>query len=756
MTPPDPPPATPAPAPAAGPAPAPGGPAAPAPGTPDPGGASSAPEQAAPKPAAPDVTPDGELKTTVDSSDPQAAQVDGRAGRQRQRNMENARLKIVGDMVAGNKTVFTLGDEQPAPLQTLGALMSEPVRRAFVEPDGWAGVRRAIGDKRVIVLRAQPGHGKSAAAIRLLQSPPDRRIFNIDRNVDLRRLGHWLETDAKSDDPLPRSSGFLLCEPLAWGDLPSWVLDKLETTLHDIDARLIITITTDAAAADADLMRYVVALPAPREQSVVLTAHLSWQLRKPTDATEKLLADPELAEFTGQVFAADRSMKAAADLAQMIGLNLDGATVDITRLRQRWAERATEDFEIWFGGLPDVPTRCLAIALAVLNGLPFEMVVFAADCLAEMLDGPHEGADGGDPRPPWRDPFTTTRVELLRLLRAQVSTATVRGPFGNAPAEVMEYVAKDYARDVLSRVWCEYRIQRPLLNWLQLLAENKSEEVRIWAGTALGLFATHSFDFVYRLALAPMGASEKFWLRDVAANALSLPAEDPRMRPLVEAVVAGWYHDAANRAGQATAARVWGVALGVHDPDRALNALERLTTVDDRRVARGIGDSMADLLLADEDGNAARVLRRVGSWLHDDRRLLTGAFVFLWLAENLTAEAEGEVTWPWLLRAADRDHHGRTRDQLLKMWHRVLLSGLLAVTTGRALARWADLAEADENVRTAFARMLAALPSSTGWPDPVELNLRAHLTQWRDPENLQPKTLTAYAVEAELAKRNGS
>ncbi|MGS2619254.1 hypothetical protein ACVCAH_32735 [Micromonospora sp. LZ34] len=743
-----------APAPAA-PAPAPNGPAPAAPASDDKADLPASGQPPTQKPVLPDATADGKVKTTVDSADPDASRVEGRAGRQRQRSIENARVKVAGDMVGGDKLVFALGDAEPAPLQALGAWMSEPVRHAFVAPDGWDTVRSTVGDRRVVVLRAEPGHGKVAAAIKLLQSPPDRRIFNLDRNVDLRRLGHWLETDAKSDDPLPRAAGFLLCEPLAWGQVSAWVLQQLETTLEAIDARLVLTVTADATLGDPDLTTYVVTLPPPREQTAVLAAHLAWSLGRPQAAAERLLAEPELAAFTVRVFAADQSMKAAADLAVMIGQELDGATVDLKRLERRWAERATEDFEIWFGGLPDVQSRCLAIALAVLNGLPYEMVVFAAGRLAERLDGPHDGADGDNPRPPWRDPFSAARGELLRLLRARIRTTTVRGPFGSAPAEVMEYVGEDYASAVLTRVWREYRIQIPLMLWLRDLADNPSEDVRIWTATALGVFAKQAFDFVHRNAVALMGIDDKFWLRDVAANALSVPAADTRMRPLVESVVAGWYGNENNRLGQATAARVWGTALGGHNPDRALNALERLTTIDDRRVAQGIADSLADLLLADEQGNATRVLRRVGSWLFDDRRALSGTFVFLALAENLTSEpAGGTGTWPMLLFIADQ--RAALRDKLLAMWHRVIQSGLLADTTARVLARWADLAEADADVRSALANMLAALPGTVGRFDPVELNLRSQLSQWLAPDNLQPKTLTAYAVEAELAKRNGS
>jgi hypothetical protein len=698
----------------------------------------------------------------VDSADPTATGVDGGAGRQRQKNIENARLKVVGDMVAGDKFMISLGDGEPAPLQALATWMSEPVRHAFIEPPGWADVRAAAGDRRVVVLRAAPGHGKVAAAIRLLQSPSDRRIFNLDRNIDLGHMKHWLETDAKGDDPLPKGSGFLLCEPLGWEQLQAWVLQQLETTLERLDARLVLTLAANTPLPDTELLPYIVALESPPEQAEILAAHLSWWLRESRTAADQILAEAGLAVFVKDVFATATSMKTAADLAVMISQELDGATVNLAKLKRRWNERATEDFEIWFGGLPDVPTRCLAIALAVLNGLPYENVVYAAQRLAARLDGPRKTNEGGGP--PWRNPFASTRREMERLLRAQIRPAAVRGPFGVAPAEVMEYVAEGYAGAVLERVWREYQVQSELLSWLRDLAENRSEEVRIWTATAIGLLSTQAFDFVYGLVLRPMSIEDKFWLRDVVANALSVPAADARLRPMVEAVVGQLYGNTVVPLGQATAARVWGVGLGTADPERALTALERLTTIDDRRIAQGIGDSLADLLLADETGNAVPVLSRVSSWLYDKKRKLTGEFVFLLLARNLTAEPvaggrgeRGAVSsaapgaWPMLLMLADQRRE--LRDGLIGMWWVVLCSGALSVTTEQVLARWADMAEADAGVRTAFARMLAAVPARGDRAEPL---VRYHIKKWRSVDNLQPKPKTAYEVEAALNARNGT
>ncbi|AGL18925.1 hypothetical protein [Actinoplanes sp. N902-109] len=769
------PPAT-APAPAPAPGPSAAGPAAGQPGPaaapPATGGKSSAGPATGNPAGAPPADPGGSPATpdtSLGSKDRRATGVDLLSAGQRRVNLRQAESMLFGgDLVGGNKYVMLQGGGEPAPLQRLAAWLSDPVRHAFVPPQRWDDIHAEAAGKRIVVLRAAPGYGKVAAAIRLLQGRPDSRIYNLDRTVDLAGLGHWLDTDARGDDPLPRGSGFLLCEPEGWHRVPGWVLQQLEVALDRIDARLVLTLPAGTALLDKDIVPYVVPLHAPPDQSAVLAGHLTWRLGGSEDTVARILRDKALAELVEEAFTGDPSMKVAADLAVMISQVLDGATVNLDKLRKRWAERTTEDFDIWFGGLPDVRTRSLAISLAVLNGLPYESVVRAAQRLSDRLDGPPAIVADARALPPWRDPFAGTRRELLRLLRAQVRPAVVQGAWGAAPAEVIEYADAGYAEAVLERVWREYQVQMDLLGWLRELADDRTEEVRVWAATALGLLSTYAFDFVYSVALRPMTLDEeKFWLRDVVAYALRVPAADSRLRALVESVIGQLYANEDLPIGQATAARSYGVALGPLDPESALAALERLAIFDDWRIARAIGDSLADLLLADEDRNAARVLSRLSTWLSDKKRTLTAQYVFLLLAEVLTVEPGTGTTggrtgasgaargaWPMLLLLADQ--RPQLRQGLLGMWGTVLRAGSLEQRTEGVLAQWADMAEADPGVLTAFARMLAAIPHGAGQYDRAETQIRRQIKLWRAADVLRPKPRTARAVEAALTMRNGA
>ncbi|PPA57287.1 hypothetical protein [Micromonospora chalcea] len=720
--------------------------------------------------------PAAELRTptTLDSQDRSLAPSAPPDGMRRQHNLRrSSQFVIGGDQVGRDKYVVMLGGRERTPLQRLSPMLTNPVRHAFVEPAEWPRMRGACAEKRIVILRGARGAGKTATAIRLLQSPSDRRVFNLDQNVDLQRLGHWLELDGESENPLPSGAGFLLCEPAGWGATRGWMLQQLHVVLDRIDARLVLTVGADAALADQDLMEFVVDLGDPPGHADVLARHLSWRLRTSQEGADaerlssQMLADPDLLAYTRELFVPGTPLKVAADLALVISQQLDGGAVDVDRLRARMADRLTEDFDIWFGGLPDVPSRCLAIALAVLNGLSYEVVVRAARRLAERLDGPPEGGAGGDRQAPWRDPFGLTRRERERLLRARSRQTDIRSPWGNVRADVLEYVDDGYAQMVLEHVWRQYQIHDELLEWLHDLADDRgSEEVRVWAGTALGLLSTYAFEAVLTRVLRPMALDEqRYWLRDVVAYALRVPAEDARWRPLVENVVAGLYGNPALPVGQATAARIHGVSLGPLNTRAALAALDRLAVIDDFRVANGIGDSLADVLLQDEEHNAPLVLSRISSWLNDRRRNVAGQYVFLWLAKSLRAEAgAGELTgaeagdrpgaagpdqsnyWPTLLLLADR--HPQLRVVLVDMWQAVLNAGTFSNLTEQALTGWAAMAEADHWVGTAFIRMLTDVAARS---DRTRQLIRRLAANWRAVDNLQPHPRTAYAVEAALA-----
>jgi hypothetical protein len=670
--------------------------------------------------------------------------------------------KFAGDKFFGDKIVVTQDGRTRLSLRELGTDLSTPARHAFVAPDDWAQVRAAQAGKRIMILRAAANQGKVAAAIRLLQSPADRPIFNLDKDVGLHDLAARLDDYAKSERRLPSGAGILLCEPTAWDGVQGWMLQQLAVVLEHLDAQMVLTLSAGAALADQEIRDFVVDLGPARPRIEVFERHLIWRLED-EDLARRVLADSRVTELAGELLAGDVSMKVAADLAVTVSQALEGSVIDVGKVRELMGKRATEDFDIWFTGLPDVPMHCLAIALAVLNGLPYETVVRAAERLNDRLDGPPDVVPGDHTvvLPPWRDPFRRSRREVLRLLRAVTRPETVQGMFGSAPVEIIGYTAKEYPRLVLEHVWREFRLHRELLGWLLDLASDTSEEVRTWAGTALGLLSRSAFDFVYTNVLRQMALDkDNARNREVVAYALRVPAQDSRLRPLVDAVVTGLYGNRDSPFGQATAARVYGISLGPADVPQALTALDRLATIDHFHIATSIGDSLADLIMQDELRNPPLVLDKVSTWQNDRRRALVGELVFLQLARSLTTECtvtgapgrpDRTMTWPTLLMLADSNPD--LRRGLMSMWRHVLNSGSFVRAVEIALASWADLAEVDADVRISLSRMLAATAAQS---DRTRVLVKRHVAGWRAVDNLQPKPKTAYAVEAALDSRNGA
>jgi hypothetical protein len=424
------------------------------------------------------------------------------------------------------------------------------------------------------------------------------------------------------------------------------------------------------------------------------------------------------------------------------------------------AEMPYDDVATWFAALPDVRTRSLAIALAVLNGLSYENVLRAAARLTDVLDGPPQVVAPASPmlQPPWHDPFDRARPDRLRQLRARTRLVTVQGTFGRRPTEIVEYVEDGRAGALLEHVWHSYDMHRPLLGWLADLVHDPDADVRIWSGTALGLFSTYAFDVVYGTVLQRMTTAESRVTRDVVAYALRVPAAEGRLMPLVRRVSNRLHGNAGSPLGQACGARVRAIAFGPLDIGPVLDKLDRLAILDDYRIATAIGDSMGDLIAQDVEVNAPIVLRHLAGWFEDRWRNRTAQWVFHELANALRSDIDhpyldsarpSYVTWPTLLMLADQ--RPELRPLLIGMWGRLFNTGEFAGRVADAMDNWASWAESYDDVRTAFVRMLAAAAGLS--PRTRTLVLR-HTARWLHVEELFPLPLTAHAVENALNARN--
>jgi hypothetical protein len=589
-------------------------------------------------------------------------------------------------------------------------------------------------------------------AVRLLMSASTEVMYNLDPRIDLNRLAEQIEQDQHSGGAVELGAGFLLRPTGRAAVLHGRTLRDLDDALTEADARLVLTVGPDVRLGDDDLIEYLVELPpAPKYQRIV-ERHLEWRLGSER-AVQELLARQDLRPGLDDLLGEIASCDGAANLAYLINEEPTDA-INLTRVRERLTRRSLDAFDTWFEDLRDVDVRSFAIALAALDGLPYEDVARAAEKLRQRLDPPAQtrivSVDAG--QQVGRDHFRMPRRQVLELLRATVVQTEVQRPYGRVPSQTVAYKDRSYPRDVLSLVWHGYQIHDHLLAWLSDLMKELSEPVRMQVATTLGVLSTFSFHHLLTAVLANWAGSEELFKRDAVAYALRVPAADERLRASVTYVVNQWFGAEDEPALQATAARVHGVGLASADPEASLAALDRLARDADPKVEFAIGASFIDMLMADAPRFAPTILSTLLQWFDDPERTDTARLVFLIVANDLLTERAPSdagvepVTWPTLLGLA-HDSSG-LRDLLVRTWSRVLHEGSYFDLAEIVVDSWARHAESDRELLETFARMVRAVGAS----DPrARAILRRCAARWHSDDNLFPIPKTVYAVETVLA-----
>jgi hypothetical protein len=717
-------------------------PGAPTPGAQQPG--SGAPLSGGPAPKDPNASSSSQQQNETTGGPPppseeekDATSTPGRAS-SRQGHVRAAQQTFAGDSVGGDKYVFYVaGSERIAPLTMLSPTLDELARRVFVAPPGWDECRLAFQGRPTVILRGQAGHGRHTMAVRLLQSVQASVIYQLDPRVDIPRMIEQI-----SSRPIDRGAAFLLSQPADVAGLTSFAFERLEKSLADADARLVVTVAADSRLHDEGLLRYQLDLPEAPSRRDILRNHLDFRLDE--ERADQILRTPDVETLVAEKLDADgTSCEVAVFLAFLLA---QFEPVDTERVRGLMQRRGTDEFDIWFDGLPDTQARCLAIALAVLDGLPFEEVSWAARGLHDRLTEKDVIVLGGDtelrPRP--RDPFQLSSARLARSLQARLTT----GPDRGSPMTIA-YRDHDYPRQVVERAWHGFLIQDELLDWLGWLCAGGSEKARVFANTTLGVLATHSFAYIRDRVLHSWAASNALWQRESVADALRVVAEVPALRPEVRSLVDGWFGQLDEPLLQSTAALAHGTRLGADDPASSFDHLWRLAVVDDTRVHIAIGRGLAGLLADDAERLAPQIYNTIQRCLADRKRVDAGHWAFLIVANDVVVtqkEADRDVRWPALLQLAA--HHEHLRDPLADLWAQVLTDGHM-VDAAHAVARnWASFAEPDAGIRDAFVRVARHI----NYLDPRAGAALAYLVrQWNSDDELQPLPQIARSVERVLA-----
>ncbi|MEU1216932.1 hypothetical protein ABZ424_31970, partial [Streptomyces sp. NPDC005790] len=671
-------------------------------------------------------------------------------GSLRHDRVRDAFANVEGDVVGGDKYVLLLGGARRR-LRTISPFMDERVRFAYQEPPGLPAAREALAGRHLLILRGAPGYGKTAMAVRLLQGMGATTKYHLDSDVDFGSLADLLERGTES---IERGAAFLLDQPSAITGLRGEVYEKVQGALAVAGAWLVITVSS-TEVADSELLTAVVDVTEAPDQRGIVSTHLRWRLG---DAVrDRLVADADIARLLDELLNGDPACKQAADLASAIVEEWDTGRLDPENIKKRRARQADEDFDIWVESLREPAVRSLALALAVLNGLPQEYIATAARSLRERLEG--DGPQVLIPRPDGdlplvKNPFAAPRRTQLTRLRAR-DTAKKDGE----PGRALEYKDPSYARRVIRHAWSQYEIQGELLGWLSDLVVDLAEEVRVYAAVALGAIAAESYTYLRGELLHGWALSENWMYRDAAAYALQVASRDPWIAEKADELVQGWFADRSLPFAQATAARVYGMRK---DAAPAVSALVRLAVVDHAAVAVAIGRSLTDLLARKRDpedpadrvdsvGTTGMVLHILHERSADHRSRPTALISFLIVAAQVVVDKEewqtgGEVEqWPALLYLAH--HNEELRTPFIALWRESLNQADFGEEAQQVLRNWAALAERDRILREMFRLMVGAM--AYGDPRTGRI-LRRCAADWVDRDELAPLPLVSAVVHAQL------
>jgi len=636
---------------------------------------------------------------------------------------ENA--SVAQDVVAGDKIVYQYAGAAVTTYLVDGELV-DLATHAYVG----RGALVVPADRSLVILQGPPGHGKAATALRLLVTRGHRRIRGFRRDVAVADLAPQLGS----------GTGYVI------EDLPAAAARALTAlTAHDLDAKLratgshlVVTCGNDVTFVDSGLHRFVVAMPAPPAHRAVLAAHLRHRLG--AAGRDAVLGRTDVMALFAREVAADGPLHRAAEFARHAADLHRLGRLDTDLLRSRLHRLVTAEVAGWFAGLGTTATRCLAISLALLDGLPYDLVVTLGERLARRLAPP-----GGAAAVP-SDPFGESLTQRLARLRATVSVEDVPTRLGAQRTEIARYLDPAYPAAVLGLVWREHAdVRDDLLAWLRDLGDHPADAVRVRAATAVGLMSLSDFPDIHEAVVARWARAASPRRREMAAYALRQPGSSPALRDRVLGIVDGWRR-AERWQLQATAARVFGGALGAADVPRALDALDRMAVTRNADVALAVADSVAELVDADP-GGARPVLDRVHAWLGNGAgpRTAVGELSFLTIATDLVGPGEpGGPDVPLLLTLASADRGMR---QLVAYGWEQVLNGRLFHRDARAAAgRWAAMVERHPAARDAAALVFAMAAAGSTRTRAI---VAALARDWSAPGGVHAP-LTAGAVVAAL------
>ncbi|MET9553645.1 hypothetical protein [Streptomyces sp. NPDC006645] len=509
----------------------------------------------------------------------------------------------------------------------------ETARRRFVPPPGFEDALAAL-DSGITVLLGEPGTGRETHALNLLAHGIEEPVLvQVDRAVNFSRWG-------------PRAHGvhgYLVVEPPDPFALRAWDLSRLETSLAEAGARLIIVLT-DApglTGALADHLGMPVVHHHPPDARQVFSAHLadgSYD-EEAYAGWLRALEPGQLDELLPEGLPPRYAARAAETVLR---LGVAGGAIGAEVLRH--VARA-EGSEVVARSQTDPALRADLLAITVYGGLHRSVLTERAGDLIQLgrsgwekntdASNFHGHSAAGTRQRPWSETLRLLGAHHARCA-ADVATDTVSFFWPAVSEAVWEVLCRDHTDLV------------PLLHsWLAAPGSEAEQIERAGRAVAAMAVATggRSMEHLRDLALAPSRPAPQ-----VAGWCLGAAVQDPAAGRMAADLLEQW--------SVTTEAPLRETVIHACHPDRghvteeqALWLLHRLmTTLDDDTDAPSVVvETLVRRFEAGDSGARTTVLRRMCDWTRPEGVLsLLTALCFplmvdtdrSWWSDQVLADAE--------------------------------------------------------------------------------------------------------------------
>jgi len=495
------------------------------------------------------------------------------------------RVRVRGDMAGRDIYHISTSTRETDDTYEISLDVRTSNHASYVRPPSFATLVLFCKKRPITVVRVARGQGKFATALRLADEVCAGPLYALSPKKAL---------DALEPDDIEEHAGYVLTglsQDQADAALDRHALARVATLLAE-KAKLIIAVDSEIRLGRIRADECVTELADVPASHEVLRAHLEHCVG--AAVAGELLASAELVELADAELTPDAGPRTAAVLAQLLAdvYQADRAHADIVaEVRASLTAYKKRGLEDWFAQLKGLTKHSFVIALAVLNGLPYEMVTEAGRVLEDRLTKPAHGNVQNLPR----DQVLLFRASDSLSAQLREFDAKLVSDGVDPPVDVVSFNDPDRARYLLLHVWREHgEAHKGVVNWLYDLGSHKVDEVRTRAAVTVALLASVAYELVLHSVIEPWADHEDEHCREAAAIAVDAINSVAAFKERAHTLVQEWCEKGSPQQ-VATGVRVYGGSVGLDHPGDLFAALDEHAESTDALVLDAVLESLAEL-----------------------------------------------------------------------------------------------------------------------------------------------------------------